>query len=584
MLFPYISPINSWGFGSKQHTEITRNALSFLKPDILDEVVAAILSEDEGWTDLSLQSYYGENHFDACRFTDSVNNINNKYESIISDLKTHSNPLVTFGELLHPVQDFYSHSNWVEMGWKDHIVENGETSWSGFASWWPLSNPKDQDVIVVEGDLPSGWTMTSGIVPKITGPFGEKAGLFTFHRGWKPGNECPDELKMWKHPQLNKDGDQNAQYAGDMAKYSEYHNKAKSLAVTQTAHEWCRLLNKVDSSQGSSGVKELFNMWVADLQKAISTCDSWPSLTHLYKDIIFDAGISKPLYQSQLFNCDPNSDTLEVNTKGDKVIELKTYLTDLGYGDLLGAEKNDPVFGKVTENSVITYQTDFGLPVIGKVDSQTWASLCGQISTLPKMFPTNTNTNSLDTTAPGNMGGVSIADTGSSDVSASDMTEADTGTSDMTEADTGTSDLTEADTGTSDTTEADTGTSDTSTAIQNPGCHPSTEVCQALDLLLHDDDTVLCDPSQGIDCSPYLNQSNSMPTDGGGDQVNGGTTNEFDWLTGGDANIPVIDKTDPPGQYCNPLVETCDPATISPGGCSTDITTHNSVCDYSNTE
>jgi len=55
-------------------------------------------------------------------------------------------------------------------------------------------------------------------------------------------------------------------------------------------------------------------------------------------------------------------------------------------------------------------------------------------------------------------------------------------------------------------------------------------------------------------------------------------------VNAGDANIPVIDKTDPPGQYSNPLVETCDPATVSHGGCCTDRTTHNSVCDYSNTE
>ena len=59
---------------------------------------------------------------------------------------------------------------------------------------------------------------------------------------------------------------------------------------------------------------------------------------------------------------------------------------------------------------------------------------------------------------------------------------------------------------------------------------------------------------------------------------------EFDYLTGGDPGAPVIQATDPAGQYCNPTVESCDPAIVSPGGCFTDITTHAhaSKCDYSN--
>jgi hypothetical protein len=54
-LLLYASPINSWGFGSKQHDEITRSAFPFLNPVTLDKVVSAILSQDEGLTDFSLQ-------------------------------------------------------------------------------------------------------------------------------------------------------------------------------------------------------------------------------------------------------------------------------------------------------------------------------------------------------------------------------------------------------------------------------------------------------------------------------------------------------------------------------------------------
>src|SRR5215203_1298026 len=98
---------------------------------------------------------------------------------------------------------------------------------------------------------------------------------------------------------------------------------------------------------------------------------------------------TKPLYQSQQFNCDPNSATLQVSAKGDKVIELQTYLTDLGYGDLLEPEKIDGKFGPHTKNAVIAYQKDFGLSndEKGIVGPQTWLSLCDQISLLPTTFP-----------------------------------------------------------------------------------------------------------------------------------------------------------------------------------------------------
>ena len=70
---------------------------------------------------------------------------------------------------------------------------------------------------------------------------------------------------------------------------------------------------------------------------------------------------------------------------------IQTYLTDLGYGDLLEPEKIDEKFGPHTKNSVMAYQKDFGLTVDGNgiVGTQTWGSLCEQISLLPATFPKN---------------------------------------------------------------------------------------------------------------------------------------------------------------------------------------------------
>ena len=59
-LILFISPINSWGFGEDEHTQITANALSFLRDEILIKVIAGDLSQDD-----FPASWHAENHFDA---------------------------------------------------------------------------------------------------------------------------------------------------------------------------------------------------------------------------------------------------------------------------------------------------------------------------------------------------------------------------------------------------------------------------------------------------------------------------------------------------------------------------------------
>jgi hypothetical protein len=276
---------NSWGFGNKQHDEITRSALPFLKSAALGQVVKGILSQDEGLTDFSTAGLKGEIHFDACMFMESVININDKYEFLVKKSPTRGHFALfaySFGELLHPVQDFYSHTNWVEIG-KDRIVENGWRSWWSFWRWHPLTSAND--VLVVQGDLPKGWSMTSDIVPQITSPSFQdpKKGLFSHGREfYRLGDDCPDETQDWNHVELNKDGPTPREYAGDRSRYSEFHIKAKSLAVSQTAHEWCRLLNLVELYGGAPVVKKLFNAWVEKPVDALSGCPASP----WHKDVV----------------------------------------------------------------------------------------------------------------------------------------------------------------------------------------------------------------------------------------------------------------------------------------------------------
>ena len=47
------------------------------------------------------------------------------------------------------------------------------------------------------------------------------------------------------------------------------------------------------------------------------------------------------------------------------------------------------------------------------------------------------------------------------------------------------------------------------------GCLLSTESCSVSDVLLNDDNSILCDPSNGTDCTLYLNSSQVTPSDTG---------------------------------------------------------------------
>ncbi len=82
------------------------------------------------------------------------------------------------------------------------------------------------------------------------------------------------------------------------------------------------------------------------------------------------------------YKCDIHSPLLKVGSKGEKVKELQTYLTDMGFAQALEPEGIDGKFGPHTKNSVMQFQnwsaTHNGsvAPVDGKVGPMTWEDLC----------------------------------------------------------------------------------------------------------------------------------------------------------------------------------------------------------------
>jgi hypothetical protein len=110
-------PVNA--FKSGIHGDIDDDSLSFLQSDILNRISSADVDETDGGSEFHLYS---------CDFQGTTENINGLYDQLVTNIQDVDAP-ETFGKLLHPVQDFYAHSNWVELGRND-LIHNSDDKWA----------------------------------------------------------------------------------------------------------------------------------------------------------------------------------------------------------------------------------------------------------------------------------------------------------------------------------------------------------------------------------------------------------------------------------------------------------------------
>ena len=255
-----VIPVNA--FMPKVHSDINNKILSFLKPDILSK----INSGDEG-ADKNAEFGHREYHSIGCDFQGTTENINRLYDQIVSNIDEKATMAETFGLLLHPVQDFYSHSNWIELGRNDLVESSSDNK-------WPVLKPFQEykGVIIVQGededddeddnkdDIHMDYTLsrTGKVVYVSSQSYENRPGLISTVYGNK--NYCPEDIAL-DHDTLNKDIPDRDGYP-----------QARALAVAQTIHEWCRLLNLVELNDGQAGVQLIFDSWVEDKEKANSVC------------------------------------------------------------------------------------------------------------------------------------------------------------------------------------------------------------------------------------------------------------------------------------------------------------------------
>jgi hypothetical protein len=250
--------------GEPVHEEITASGLSFLLPEIVTAIQAANVSVD---VEFVLDDAH---HFDDCNFTGGADVVRGDQQDAIAALdptaatpESDAEAALEFGRWLHTTQDFYAHSNWVELG------EGGlvDASFGLWPAWTPYEVLSPSGVGLVQGSSPKRTSVTrhadapypqDAIVRVKTGPAAHP-GVMTGTVDYEPGNYCPPSIAM-THADLNKD-------FSDTAGREAQFVTAKALAVQQTSHEWCRLVSMTRAAWGDAGVAHLMT-WASDASAA----------------------------------------------------------------------------------------------------------------------------------------------------------------------------------------------------------------------------------------------------------------------------------------------------------------------------
>lgn len=254
--------------GEPNHEAITAAGLSFLRPDILTALQAANVATDVEFFQVNA------NHFDDCNFTGGSQVVASSQAEAVAQLdpaaaSPESDLLVVraFARSLHALQDFYAHSNWVELG-GDVLVDD---SLAPFSILRPYSTLPSSGFVVIQGAKPKHAALTrdeaaayptSALVRFKLGRV-RAPGLISGIVDYEAGNFCPASVAM-THDELNKDKSSNEGRA-------QQHEAAKALAIRQTAHEWCRLRALAQARWSDVGLLRL-DSWVA-AGAAAPTCD-----------------------------------------------------------------------------------------------------------------------------------------------------------------------------------------------------------------------------------------------------------------------------------------------------------------------
>jgi len=270
------------------HQEIVWEALPFIKEAYL-KVIAEASDDPDGEPPRPLELKLGsppwssEWHFDNCYFREDVTEINKKYNEIkplVAPQVVLANALEVaklFGHLLHPAQDLYAHSNWVEtmaaMGRGGTLFDSGiGRVWVPWGFW----SQHSAGVIIAQAAysgekerLHKDWKVALDRNKRLVTVTREDRRQFYGIIGGLWGgilvpDVCFDDIAM-HHDELHKD-----------ERGRPFYEEAREHALRQTVHEWCRLESLVFLRYGQEGLKKLRETFIDPAKK--SPCGEFCSL------------------------------------------------------------------------------------------------------------------------------------------------------------------------------------------------------------------------------------------------------------------------------------------------------------------
>lgn len=241
------------------HEEITALGLSFLRPEILLAMQVANVETDVQFV---LET---ANHFDGCNFTGGAQVVQESQAEAVARLNPRTASQETdvlviraFARSLHALQDFYAHTNWIELGATGLV----DSSLGAFPRLRPYATVAGRQFVIVQGQEPKnvvlardeGAAYPSNAVVTVQNRATRASGLISGTVDYENGNSCPASVAM-THAELNKD-------KSSLAERVEQHEEAKTAAILQTEHEWCRLRSLAGRAWGEPAVARL-DSWVS---------------------------------------------------------------------------------------------------------------------------------------------------------------------------------------------------------------------------------------------------------------------------------------------------------------------------------
>lgn len=272
-------------FDIKVHQQMNDAGFSGHGGRFLRKHVEMVLRQMHWDIDHGLEAAYDERHFDDCGFNEGARYIRDQFASTRKRLGDPSrvwdatNP---FGRGLHPTQDFYAHSNWVEMGFPGNDLSNTPDIEADLSDLVDLSGAQSslskrwfapgfgevvRDDILLGADdggfIPTSWSIeregAGRHVPTLTDAAGRVRGRLLVSGMSTTDSECTvwsqtpaglaRRFKGFSHEGLNKDSP--SQYP--------LHQRGRAIATLQTSYEWCRLVREAAVAK-TDGV--LLAMWI----------------------------------------------------------------------------------------------------------------------------------------------------------------------------------------------------------------------------------------------------------------------------------------------------------------------------------